>query len=362
MDEYFMKEALRFAEYGRGFTSPNPMVGAVIVKNGQIVGTGWHRKAGTPHAEIHALNMAGDLAKDATLYVTLEPCSHTGRTGPCADAIINAGISRVVAAMRDPNPKVQGNGIKKLQDANIKITMNVLKEEAEKLNVAYIKWMTENTPFVNLKIAMTLDGKIATKTGESKWITGEAAREEVHKLRAEVDAIIVGINTVIADNPSLTTRLQNCVGKNSIRVILDSNGKIPLNSKVLTDNQAKTIVAVSETAPTDKIEAIKNIGSEVLVLGENKVDLKLLLNTLAKKNITSVLVEGGGEVYASFIEQKLFDRIYAFIAPKILGGVSSKLAVPGAGFPSLNDALKLCNVEVKRFDEDILIVGDKCYE
>ena len=358
-DEEYMAEALKLAKKGQGRTSPNPMVGAVIVKDGKIVGRGYHKKAGEPHAEIFAINEAKELAKDATLYVTLEPCAHYGRTGPCAEAVIKANIKRVVAAMKDPNPKVAGKGIKMLGDAGIEVDVGVLEDDAKKLNRAFLKWITTGLPFVILKTAMTLDGKIATKTGESKWITGEVAREKVHELRNNADAIIVGINTVIADNPSLTTRLRTGKSKNPIRVILDSKAKIPLNSKVLTDGEAKTIVVVAENADEKNVIAIESTGAEVVVCGKDRVDIKELLKILGSREITSLLVEGGGEVNYSFIEQKLFDRVYAFIAPKILGGRNSRLAVAGEGFDSLSDAVLLSNMEVEKLGVDILITGDR---
>lgn len=356
-DEDYMREALNLAKKGMGGVSPNPMVGAVIVKNGRVVGKGYHQKAGEPHAEINALKEAKSAAEDATIYVTLEPCAHFGRTGPCADALIDAKLKRVVVAMTDPNPKVAGKGIEKLKNAGIEVHIGVLEDDAARLNEVFCKWITTGLPFVNLKMAMTLDGKIATKTGESKWITGEKSRLRGYELRSAADAIMVGINTVIADNPSLTARIPN--GINPLRIILDSAGKIPLNSKVLTDNEAKTIVVVAENAQTQNIKNIENSGAEVIICGKEKVDIKNLLKTLGKREITSLLVEGGGEIHYSFIERKLFDRIYAFIAPKILGGKNSRLAVAGAGFDSLDDAALLENVEVSRLGEDILITANR---
>lgn len=358
-DEIYMAEALHLAKNGIGRTSPNPMVGAVIVKDGRIIASGWHRKAGTPHAEIHALNMAGELARDATIYVTLEPCAHFGKTGPCADALIKAGLRRVVVAMLDPNPLVSGKGIEKLRTAGLEITLGVLEDEAKKLNKVFCKWVSTGFPFVILKTAMTLDGKIATKDGESKWITGEAARERVHELRDRVDAIFVGIGTVLADNPSLTTRISGGIGKNPIRVILDSAAKIPLDAKVLTDKAAKTIVAVSERASRERVREILNTGAEVVTAGEDRVDLKALLKILGEREITSVLIEGGGEVNFSFAREKLFDRIYAFVAPKILGGGLSKSAFGGDGFDKLSSAAVLENTEIEKLGEDLLIRADR---
>ena len=259
-EEDFMREALLLAANARGRTAPNPLVGAVIVREGRIVGAGWHRKAGTPHAEVHALAMAGDLAHGATVYVTLEPCSHHGRTGPCAEALVKAGVKRVVTAMLDPNPLVAGKGKAMLEAAGVEVTVGVLAEEARRLNEAYLKWVTEKLPFVTLKTAMTLDGKIATAAGKSQWITGEAARQRVHEMRDVTDAIVVGIGTVLADDPSLTTRLADGTGRNPVRVIVDSRARTPLAAKVVQDGAAKTLVAVTCAAPEERCAALEATG------------------------------------------------------------------------------------------------------
>ena len=271
-EEKFMREALRIAKNAEGRTSPNPMVGAVIVRDEKIIAEGWHRKAGTPHAEIHALNMAGDLAKDSTLYVTLEPCSHFGRTPPCANAIVNAGIKKVVIAMTDPNPKVAGRGIEILKNAGIEVEVGILEDQARRLNEVFIKWITTQKPFVTLKTAMSLDGKIAAATGQSQWITSEESRRKVHQLRDINDAIMVGIGTVLADNPSLTTRIDG--GKNPIRIIVDSQLRTPINANVIVDGQAKTIIATTKNAPAEKFDALKKFGVEIIFCGDDrKVDL-----------------------------------------------------------------------------------------
>ena len=351
-----MHEALRIAANARGRTSPNPMVGAVIVKDGRIIAEGWHRQAGTPHAEVHALRMAGDLAKGSTLYVTLEPCSHFGRTPPCANAIVEAGIKKVVAAMSDPNPKVAGRGFQILRDADIEVEVGVCEEEARKLNEVFIKWVTTNKPFVTLKTAMSLDGKIATSTGQSKWITSDASRQRVHELRDTHDAIMVGIGTVLADNPSLTTRIDN--GKNPIRIIVDSNARIPLNSNVVTDKQARTIIAVTANAPTARLVSLNSAGAEVIVAGEGEqIDLNILMNELARREIISVFVEGGGTLNFSLIEAGLVDIVCAFIAPKIIGGRNALTPVEGNGFENLSDAIKLKEITAEMIDNDILITG-----
>ena len=354
-DEIFMREALRLARNAEGRTSPNPLVGAVIVKDGRIIAEGWHRKAGTPHAEIHALNMAGELAKNSTLYVTLEPCSHFGRTPPCAKAIVDAGIKKVFAAMKDPNPKVAGRGFEILRAAGVEVEVGLLEEEAQKLNEIFLKWVTKNLPFVTLKFACSLDGKIATSSGESQWISCEASRKFTHHLRDINDAILVGVGTILKDNPSLTTRLVD--GKNPARVIVDSKIKTPLDAKVL-DKSARTIIATTSNAPPEKISALKNLGVEIIFAGcGERVDLKILMQALAEREITSVLVEGGGTINFSMLKENLVDKIFAFVAPKIIGGEKSLTAVEGAGFEKLADAIDLKNFTAEKIGEDILISG-----
>jgi len=355
-DENFMREALRIARNAEGRTSPNPLVGAVVVKDGKIIAEGWHRQAGTPHAEIHALNMAGELAKGATLYVTLEPCSHFGRTPPCVNRIIESGIKKVVAAMKDPNPKVAGRGFEILKNAGVEVEVGILEAEARRLNEVFLKFITEKLPFVTLKFASSLDGKIATYSGESQWISCEESRKFVHHLRDINDAILVGIGTVLADNPSLTTRLVE--GKNPVRVIVDSNARTPLDSKVVADKSARTIIAVTKNAPSEKISALKACGVEILICGEEKrVDLKILLEKLAEREITSILVEGGGQIHFSMLKSGLVDKIYAFIAPKIIGGKNSLTSVEGIGFEKLSEAITLKNFTSERIGEDFLLSG-----
>ena len=358
-DEIYMNEALKIAANARGRTSPNPLVGAVIVKDNRIIAEGWHRQAGTPHAEINALNMAGDLAKDSTLYVTLEPCSHFGRTPPCANAIVNAGIKKVVIAMTDPNPKVAGRGIEILKNFGIEVEIGILEEQARRLNEVFIKWITTQKPFVTLKTAMSLDGKIATATGQSQWITSEESRRKVHELRDINDAIMVGIGTVLADNPSLTTRIDG--GKNPIRIIVDSQLRTPINANVIVDGQAKTIIATTKNAPTDKVEALKKSGVEIIFCGDDRrVDLNILMNELASREITSIFVEGGGTLNFSLLENHLVDKFFAFIAPKIIGGREALTSVEGDGFSDLNKAINLKNITTEMIGEDILISGIVC--
>ncbi len=367
-DEKYMRLALRLAIKAKGKTSPNPLVGAVIVKDNRIIGQGYHKKAGEPHAEINALNMAGRRARGATLYLSLEPCAHFGRTPPCTKRIISFGIKKVVAAMVDPNPLNCGRGVKELRKAKVKVKVGVLEKEAGKINESYIKYITTKKPFVILKTAMSLDGKIATKTGDSKWITNEKSREYVHKLRSEVDAILVGIETVLKDDPLLTVRssafrrnlAKRGLGVRSqpVRIVVDSRVRIPLGARVL-NQEAPTIVATTKFASKRKIEALKKKGIKVLVIKERdkKVNLKELLKRLGELEITSLLVEGGGRINASFLENDLVDKVLFFIAPKIIGGEKALTPVEGEGIERIKDAIKLKNISIKRFGEDMLVEG-----
>lgn len=356
MDEMYMRQALALAQYARGRTSPNPMVGAVIVRDGRVVGEGWHKQAGTPHAEIHALQQAGDLAYKASIYVTLEPCSHHGRTGPCVEALIAAGIAKVIVAMTDPNPLVAGKGISRLREAGIEVIEGVLANEAAALNEVFIKWISTKKPFVLLKSAMSLDGKIAAYTGHSKWITGAQSREYVHQLRDTYDAILVGIGTVLADNPSLTTRLAY-QGRNPIRIIVDSMARTPVNANVVTDGLARTIIAVTDKAPQEKIDALKNCGAEVIECKKEAAGVSLsdLFQILGKEQITSVLIEGGAGVNASALEGHFVDKINWFIAPKIIGGTDAPGPVGGRGIANLKDARLFEDINIQTIGEDLLI-------
>ncbi|NLI13263.1 bifunctional diaminohydroxyphosphoribosylaminopyrimidine deaminase/5-amino-6-(5-phosphoribosylamino)uracil reductase RibD [Pelotomaculum propionicicum] len=359
MDRIFMKTALELAVRARGRTSPNPMVGAVVVREGKIIGQGYHLKAGTPHAEIHALNEAGQEAKGATLYVTLEPCCHHGRTGPCTEAVINAGIARVVAAMADPNPLVAGKGLARLREAGIDVTLGVMEKEALRLNEVFIKYITTGSPFVVAKAAMSLDGKIATRSGKSKWITGPAARAFGHRLRDWYDAILVGIGTVLADDPSLTTRLPGGGGRDPVRVILDSRARIPPQARVLTQqSEAPTIIAVTSAAPPERLKTLRESGAVVLVVNEGpRVDLAELLRILGSRGITSVLIEGGAGVHGSAISAGLVDKVAWFIAPKIIGGATAPGPVGGTGADDPAGASALERVRVRRLGPDILLEG-----
>ena len=359
-----MRLAIELARKAKGCTSPNPMVGAVIVKDGEIVGRGYHQKAGTPHAEVHAIEDAGEKAKGATIYVSLEPCSHYGRTPPCTQAIINAGLSGVVTAMTDPNPRVNGNGKAILESHGIEVKTGVLEEEARKLNEFFIKYITTGLPFVILKTAMTLDGKIATHSGKSKWITSEESRKRVHQIRNEVDAVMVGIGTVIKDDPSLTTRLSDGNGRDALRIILDSHARIPLDAKVLNqESNAKTIVAVTPSAPEDKIDQIRQ-KAEVIIIPERdgRVDIFELMKKLGQMEITSVMIEGGAEVNASALKAGIVDKAMFFVAPKIFGGKDTSSPIGGDGVEDPSEAIKLKDISVERIGEDMLITGIPCYE
>jgi diaminohydroxyphosphoribosylaminopyrimidine deaminase/5-amino-6-(5-phosphoribosylamino)uracil reductase len=404
-----LRLAIGLARRGYGTTSPNPLVGAVLVKSGEIIGRGWHRHAGGPHAEIEALRDAqerGHNPKDATLYVTLEPCCTHGRTPPCTDAIIAAGIKRVVIGATDPNPKHSGRAFRILRRAGIAVTRRgetpsspnqmikksglerlsphrELVDECKKLNEAFNHWIVHRTPFVTVKAAMTLDGKIATASGESKWITGEAARACAMRLRQGADAVLVGINTILADDPSLTARTKMADGRWKMekpvrRIILDSLARTPLNTRVVNDKQAAlTTIVVSKSAPKSRVTALAKrvnvivaptikVGRAVpsappLARSENapcqQIDLRWLLRKLGAQNVTSLLVEGGGEVNASFLLGSLAQRVAFFYAPKILGGRDSRMAVAGEGARGLAEVVRLRDVEWKRLDPDLLLTA-----
>jgi diaminohydroxyphosphoribosylaminopyrimidine deaminase / 5-amino-6-(5-phosphoribosylamino)uracil reductase len=355
-DREYMQLALAMAGRAAGRTSPNPMVGALLVKDGRIIGEGCHLCAGTPHAEVHALADAGAEARGATMYVTLEPCCHHGRTGPCADAVIAAGVKRVVAAMTDPNPKVSGQGLALLRGAGLEVEEGLLAAEAARLNESFIKWVSTGMPFGIMKTAMTLDGKIATRTGHSKWITGAAARLRVHRLRDTCDAIMVGIGTVLADDPELTTRLPEG-GHNPVRIVVDSRARTSLTAKIVNDGQAPTLIAVTAAAPQPNLAALRDRGAEILVLpqGETGVDIRALFSVLAERKLTSVLIEGGATLSAAALAANVVDKVEAFIAPKIIGGATAPGPVGGQGAASLDGAVMLEEATVETIGEDILI-------
>jgi diaminohydroxyphosphoribosylaminopyrimidine deaminase/5-amino-6-(5-phosphoribosylamino)uracil reductase len=360
-----MERALELAELGRGSVSPNPMVGAVIVKDGRVIAEGYHQRFGGPHAEVEALRAAsgesatGDV-RGATMYVTLEPCCHHGKTPPCTRAVIDAGIGKVVMAMVDPSPHVGGGGRAELIEAGIEVETGLMQERAAKLNEAFVKFTTTGTPFFIAKAAMTLDGKIATRTGNSKWITSEPARERVHALRGGVDAIMVGSGTVEADDPRLTTRTASGAGRDAVRIIVDGDAKMSPDRRVLCqESSAPTIIAVKTTAPAERKSALAAAGAEILEVApsNDKVDLKALAKKLGERNIASVLIEGGGGLLAAAFEAGLVDKALFFIAPKIVGGADAPTPVEGEGFATVDEAIHLSDVSVEKIGPDVLIEG-----
>ena len=353
-----MKLAISLARNGRGKVSPNPMVGAIIVKENKIIGRGYHEDYGGPHAEVRAFANATEDVEGSTLYVTLEPCSHYGRTPPCVDKIIDMKVKKVIIGSLDPNPLVSGKGVQNLLDAGIEVQTGVLEEECKELNEIFMKFIVKKEPFVIIKTAMSLDGKIATKIGESKWITGSKSRENVHQLRNDLSAIMVGVNTIILDNPELTCRIEN--GKNPVRIIVDSRLRIPMTSKVLKNqDKARTIIATTRKADMAKKIDLENKGIKILIIKdlEARVDLEDLMSELAAENIDSILLEGGSTLNFSALEQGIVDKVQIYIAPKIIGGEISKTPVGGNGIESLMDAFQLERIKHKIIGEDILIEG-----
>jgi diaminohydroxyphosphoribosylaminopyrimidine deaminase/5-amino-6-(5-phosphoribosylamino)uracil reductase len=359
LDEKYMRIALRLAEKAKGRTNPNPMVGAVVVTGGKVISRGYHRKAGEPHAEAIALKKAGKAANGATLYVTLEPCSHTDkRTPPCTPLVLQSGVKRVVVAMIDPNPRVSGRGIKTLRKSGIEVVTGVLEADAKKLNEAFIKYISTGMPFVTLKIAQTLDGRIATAAGESKWITGEKAREEAHRLRDSNDAILVGINTVLKDDPSLTARIPG--GRDPIRVIVDSKLRTPLNAKVITQrSSAKTYIATIDTMSRNNLDKLLDAGAEILLARGRKgqVDLNYLMKMLGGFGITTVLIEGGAEVNASALKSGVVDRVVLFIAPMLMTGRDSLCSIGGTSPMKLAQSIGLTDMQARLVGQDLMIEG-----
>ncbi|MDL2269272.1 bifunctional diaminohydroxyphosphoribosylaminopyrimidine deaminase/5-amino-6-(5-phosphoribosylamino)uracil reductase RibD [Desulfosarcina sp. OttesenSCG-928-G17] len=356
----YMKTALELAEKGRGRTSPNPMVGAVVVKDGRIVGKGYHPKAGGPHAEVVAIDDAGDLAHGATLYVTLEPCNHFGRTPPCTHKIIAAGIRKVVVAMADPNPKVEGGGNAALLAAGIEVETGVCEAAAQTLNEAFVTWITTGRPFVVAKCAATLDGRIATRTGDSRWVTGPSARRFVHELRHQADGILVGVGTVIQDDPSLTTRLENETGVDPTRIILDTRLSMPVSAKLLHQkSHAPTWIICGPDAPEDRRKALSDAGARIIVapLNANQIDLGALMDILGENHMTHLLVEGGASVMGSFFSAGIVDKVCFFYAPKILGGDDGVPICRGKGPERMDQCLAVHDLSVRLIGEDVRVEG-----
>jgi len=356
-DEQWMKRVLLLAEAGRGRTSPNPMVGAVLVKRGKVVGEGYHARIGEAHAEIVALRQAGEKAGGAVLYLNLEPCTHYGRTPPCAPQVVNAGVKRVVIGMEDPNPAVNGKGIETLRRSGLDVKVGVLGKECRRLNEAFCKYILKKEPFVMLKVAATLDGKIATRNGDSKWISGEASRRFVHKLRDQVDGVLVGIGTVLRDDPRLTARVKE--GREPYRIVLDSRLKIPEEAKVFEHSPSEVILATTGSAPQDKIERLEKKGVRVLIAGSKKgrVDLKSCLSKLGEIGMMNLLVEGGSQVNGSFLDEGLIDKFLLFLSPKLIGDPQALGIFGGRGVSNLRETVALKDIRARKIGEDIFVEG-----
>lgn len=354
-----MREAHSLAKSAEGRTTPDPMVGAILVRGGRIISMGYHGEVTTPHAEAWAIQKAGEQTKGASLYINLEPCCHYGNNPPCADLIVRAGIREVIISMKDPNPLVNGKGIRILRRNGVKVRLGLLEEEARQLNEVFVKYITTRKPFVCLKSALTIDGKIATKTGASRWVAGTESRRYAHHLRNVYDAILVGVRTVLVDDPKLTVRMVKKI-KNPVRIVLDAHARTPLKAHVLNRNGSRTVLVVGPKAPKKKVEALRRKGADILVIPapKGKVDLKLLMKKLGRMKVTSLLVEGGGEVNASFLEEKLVDKVHFVVVPKVFGGRDARTAVEGEGVKTPDKAIYLKNVHQEKLGEDFLFTAD----
>jgi diaminohydroxyphosphoribosylaminopyrimidine deaminase / 5-amino-6-(5-phosphoribosylamino)uracil reductase len=358
-DEAYIERAISLAERGRGLVSPNPMVGAVVVFDGRVVGEGWHEGPGTPHAEIRALDEAGERTRGAILYTSLEPCDHFGRTGPCTDAVVAAGVARVVSAMRDPNPVVDGRGFAKLRSQGIDVEFGFLAEDAARQNEAFVKHVRTGLPFVTWKMAASLDGKVAARDGSSRWITGEAARADVHRLRSSSDAIVVGAGTALADDPALTVRMPGYRGRAPLRILVDARGRVPATGD-LFDDEAPTLVATTDLAPKDRREEWRSAGAEVVVYEPEaeRVPLGELVADLGKRDIQAVLLEGGPTLAWSAVEDGLIDKVVVYLAPKLVGGVDAPTVLGGRGFAPIANALGLRVRSFDRVGDDLRVEAD----
>ena len=356
-DEQWMKEVLHLAEKGRGRTSPNPMVGAIIVKGGKVVGRGYHARAGDPHAEILSLQQAGEKAKGGVLYINLEPCTHFGRTPPCAPRVIEAQVKRVIIGMEDPNPRVKGRGIFSLRQAGIDVEAGILEKECRRLNEGFCKYIVKKEPFVVLKVASTLDGRIATQRGDSQWITGEVARRFVHRLRDQVDGVLVGIGTILKDDPMLTARVKG--GHDPYRIVLDSRLRISEKARVFERSPSRVIIATTREGSKEKKERLERRGVQVLVLDskEGRVDLKACLKRLGSVGIMTLLVEGGSKVNGSFLDERAVDKFYFFFSPKWMGDPEAPGIFGGHGVKDLADVIHLRQIHSRRMGEDFLLEG-----
>ena len=352
-----MERDLELAKKGTGKVNPNPLVGAIIVKNGEIIGEGYHECYGEAHAERNAVKNANESVEDSTIYVTLEPCAHYGKTPPCVDLIIEKKFKKVVIGMLDPNELVAGKSIEKLEKNGVEVVVGVKEEECKKLNEIFIKYITSKSPFVILKSGMSLDGKIATYSGKSKWITSKESREDAQNLRNRLNSIMVGVNTVITDDPELTCRINN--DKKLMRIVVDTNLRIPLGSKVINNKDKLTIIATTFNSNENKKQALRDLGIKVIEVSEknNKVNLKELLRKLGQEGIDSVLIEGGGTLNFSALEENIVDKVIFYIAPKILGGENSKSCIAGVGFSELNQAVNLKDISYRKIGEDLVVEG-----
>ena len=357
-----MRRAFDLSARGAGLVAPNPLVGAVVVApDGTVVGEGWHEGPGSPHAEVVALDAAGERARGATLYVSLEPCSHRGRTPPCAPRVVEAGVARVVAAMLDPNPLVDGRGIRILRDGGVEVEVGVLEAEAARLNAGFLTHVRTGRPHVTLKMAASLDGKVAARDGSSRWITGDEARLEVHRMRALAGAIVVGAETVLRDDPALTVRHPDFPGRTPVRVVVDGRGRVPADRRVFLDGAAPTVVATTHAAPADRRSEWEAAGAEVLVLGNGgaaAVPLERLMEELGKREIQRVLIEGGPTLAWEAVDAGVVDELVLFLAPILVGGRDAPSVLMGEGIPGIADPHRLEIVEVSRVGEDIEVVAD----
>ena len=356
----YMKRAITLAFRGKGWVNPNPMVGAVIVKNGKIIGEGYHEYFGGAHAEVNAFNKATEEVEGAVLYVTLEPCSFFGKTPPCAPLIAEKGIQKVVIGIMDPNPKMNGSGVAYLRSKGIEVMIGVMEDAVRKINETFIKFITTGIPFTILKTAMTLDGKIATVTNASQWISGELSRKYVHEMRQQISGIMVGVNTIIYDDPLLNTRRKGKKNKDPLKIVADTHGRIPLESKVLKHNPQFTILATTELAEKSKLNEIERTGAQTIIcpLKEGKVDLAFLMKALGTMGLDSILIEGGSSIAFSAFTEGLIDKVFSFISPKILGGKNAPTPVGGQGIENMKEAIQIRNWKMRKVGEDFLIEGE----
>jgi diaminohydroxyphosphoribosylaminopyrimidine deaminase/5-amino-6-(5-phosphoribosylamino)uracil reductase len=360
-DQYYMSLALDLARKAEGQTNPNPVVGAVIVKSGKVLAKGYHKKAGLPHAETIALNKAGSKARGADLYVNLEPCCHHGRTPPCTEAIVAAGIKRVILGIRDPNRLVSGRGIRLLRKQGVEVIIGVLRRDCQKINESFIKYITTGRPWVILKSAVSLDGKIATRTGDSRWITGSKARAYVHRLRGRVDAILVGAETVRVDDPQLTVRPEKKGMRNPVRIIVAGKRSIPTSAKIFNNAHKERVIYVTNASlPLIRKNKLQEIGVEVLLVKykKGKVNLPLLMDTLGKMKITSIMIEGGSEISGNALQEKLIDKLIYFLAPKIIGGKNAPGPVGGQGIARIRDFIEVKEMSIEKLGNDLVIEGN----